>query len=195
MYMSARIRQHIFSLEEGVLFTSRDLLRYGTRCTVDQTLFRLLKRGVIVRIARGVFMRETDTGWRPGAQEVATVKARAFGKQIYLERQTGGAHDGSSNGLFSDRTFRCSGRSSSFVYGEQRIYLRAALPGESRRSPPASKSGRKPPASFKPDYLACLAWIGRLPYVLEDIDACYGREPSVCGNTMRTIELSSCWLT
>src|SRR5438309_1180711 len=40
------------------LFTTRQLLLYGTRAAIDQALSRLVKAMHIARVARGVFIRE-----------------------------------------------------------------------------------------------------------------------------------------
>lgn len=113
MTMSMRIRNAIFSMPEGRLFTSNALLSCGSRTAVDQNLHRLAKQGIIIRVARGVFMRETADRRRPSAQEVAIAKASAFGKQIAVSQANG--KDSNST------TFLCSGGSSSFQFGNMRI--------------------------------------------------------------------------
>ncbi len=129
MVMAADIRHHIFSLPEGLMFSSRDLLLYATRATVDQTLHRLMEKGVIVRVARGVYMRETENGWRPTIDELARFKAKAFSKEIYIAAAADHDKSTSSDGDQVKTTFYCSGGSSSFMYGDNRIYLKGTRPG------------------------------------------------------------------
>ncbi|MBX9689558.1 MAG: hypothetical protein K2X27_22805 [Candidatus Obscuribacterales bacterium] len=138
MGMASNIRHHIFSLPEGKLFSSRDLLHLGTRCTVDQAIHRMLKFRLIVRICRGVFMRETENGWRPTLKEVAIAKARAFGKELYLVD-----YSNTASSETDESTFYCSGRSSSFTYADKRIYLKAKAPKFFQKDSqiPSSKSG------------------------------------------------------
>lgn len=51
------IRQRIEEMAAGEPFTPAALLACGTRASVDQTLSRLVKAGVIDRVTRGVFVR------------------------------------------------------------------------------------------------------------------------------------------
>jgi hypothetical protein len=51
------VRRHINQLSAHELFTTGDFLNYGSRCSVDQILSRLVREGVIFRISPGVFAR------------------------------------------------------------------------------------------------------------------------------------------
>ena len=51
------IRQHIKAIPVGEPFTPMDFLECGTRASVDQTLSRLVKAGLIERVTRGIFVR------------------------------------------------------------------------------------------------------------------------------------------
>src|SRR5215472_17318307 len=77
------IRVHITRLQQNAIFTTRDFLCYGTRSAVDTALHRLIKKAMILRIARGVFIKWTMEAFRgdnlPNAREVARTKALAFG--------------------------------------------------------------------------------------------------------------------
>ena len=75
------IKQHIRKLPATRLFTTRELLQYGKRGAVDQVLFRLVRQKLIVRVARGVFVRKSK--YKPTLKQIAAVKAAAFGKKIY----------------------------------------------------------------------------------------------------------------
>lgn len=122
MTMAADIRAHIFRAQEGQLFSSRDFLKYGSRTSVDQTLYRLVRLGVIVRIAQGVYMRETADSWRPSIEELARFKAKILGKELI---STSNSAFGSSDDR-AESTFICSGISdSSFKYGKHKIKLKA----------------------------------------------------------------------
>jgi len=76
------IRRHISRLKEGQIFTTRDCLIYGKRSNVDNALFRCVRGGVIIRIARGVFVRRTSNFTPPSPLEIAIIKARSFGKEL-----------------------------------------------------------------------------------------------------------------
>src|ERR1700676_527210 len=55
------IRNRISEIGVGEPFTSTQLKALGTRASVDQTLSRLVKRGEITRISRGVFVRSKQS--------------------------------------------------------------------------------------------------------------------------------------
>jgi hypothetical protein len=107
------IRRHINNLLDGKPFSIRDFLIYGPRNTVDQVFHRLLKEGRIVRVARGVYVK--DTVHLPSILEIVRVKVAAFGRSI--------ATHGSQAGIVLTKrsgqklVFACSGASSSFRVG------------------------------------------------------------------------------
>jgi hypothetical protein len=82
MWTATFIRRHIFSLPEGVPFTTRDCLIYGLRAAVDQTLYRLVKDGIIRRLARGLFVRDPNNKKRFSNFRIASLKANAFGHTL-----------------------------------------------------------------------------------------------------------------
>lgn len=82
MYTTTRIRQYIFTLPPRRMFTTRDVLHCGKRSAVDQCLHMLIKNGMIIRLARGVFMRPVADSDLPSRAQIAVVKARAFGRRI-----------------------------------------------------------------------------------------------------------------
>ena len=77
---ATRILEHIYELDFSAIFTTRDVLQYGTRTAVDQCLSRLVRSHFIVRLARGVFTR--DPNIKVTIEEIATIKAVAFGRKI-----------------------------------------------------------------------------------------------------------------
>lgn len=52
-----QIRLRIENTKPGEPFTSAEFLDCGTRASIDQTLSRLIKSGVIERVARGIFVK------------------------------------------------------------------------------------------------------------------------------------------
>jgi hypothetical protein len=76
------IRRFIFALPSGKLFTTRDCLGFGLRSAVDTALHRLVYLGIIIRLARGVFVRAENNLRKISAREVVEEKAKAFGKEI-----------------------------------------------------------------------------------------------------------------
>jgi hypothetical protein len=130
------IREAITALPENALISSRDLVKYGLRNTVDQAIYRLIKTNFITRVARGVFIK-SGAAW-PSAFAVALCKAKAFGKNLVTHGQTIAQElkllpeqedcrpPSAENEVESQLIFQIRGRSSSFVFAKRKIYLRGA---------------------------------------------------------------------
>ena len=129
------IRSHINRLREDVIFTTRDFLCYGTRSAVDTALHRLIKKDMIIRVCRGVFIKWTVKAFRgdlPTAQEVAQTKARAFGKEILVHKKDAAAQLGLIESGNDSPTFATFGRTTSFQFSDQRIKLAHISPKDAK---------------------------------------------------------------
>ena len=118
------VRRHIFRLPLQKLFTTREFLLYGPRATIDQSLSRLVKKEVIVRVARGILVRYGSNLSKITPFDMAKAKAESFGKQI---ARWGGdiAHElGLIEKQSKEHIFCVNGSSSSFKFGEMTIHLR-----------------------------------------------------------------------
>lgn len=82
------IRQTIEDGPHGAVFSSADFLSAGTRAAVDQSLYRLMKAGAIVRVARG-FYAAAGHGVEP--QSVAAAMAHKTGERVGLVEDSEGA--------------------------------------------------------------------------------------------------------
>ncbi len=111
MYTSSQIRRHIFRLHDNAIFSTREFLNFGKRAAVDKCLSRLVKRGEIIRLARGLFKR-FDGNTLPLTRIVADCKAKAFGKQIVTH-----ALDAATI------IYSINGHSSKFRYGQKIIHM------------------------------------------------------------------------
>jgi hypothetical protein len=125
---TALVRRHVSSVPFGQMFFTRDCLNYGRRSAVDQALYRLVKREVITRLARGIFVRLTVGTKLPTLAEIAEGKAKAFGRRL---------HNGAYKivrklvGLSVDdepHIFATDGATSSFEARGERIYLNSYAP-------------------------------------------------------------------
>lgn len=80
------MRRHVNQLKSGEIFATRDMLGYGGRSAVDQNLRRFVAKGMIERLANGLFMKLSANPLEqvsyPSLMEIAVAKAKAFGKQI-----------------------------------------------------------------------------------------------------------------
>jgi hypothetical protein len=129
------IRAHLTRIPRGVPFTTRDCLCYGKRSAVDTALHRLVKKDIIIRLARGVYIRwslEVARGAWPAALEVAQIKARGFGKELFMHKQDAAAKFGLIESGNETPTFGTFGRSTSFKFGQERIRLVHAIPKDAK---------------------------------------------------------------
>lgn len=63
--LSSRILQLADESAEGTLLCANALLHLGTRAAVDQALSRLTRRGELMRICQGVYVRPVQTRFGP----------------------------------------------------------------------------------------------------------------------------------
>jgi hypothetical protein len=86
MNTSEIIQQTIADQSQGPVFSSADFLSAGKRAAVDQALFRLIKAGAIVRVARGLY---AAAGQQVDAQTVARALAHKTGERVGLAPSEG----------------------------------------------------------------------------------------------------------
>lgn len=83
VYCRTLIRKHLSLLKPGEIFTTRDLLSYGRRNTVDKATHEFVKAGYLTRLAFGVFVVTHTSRSAYTVAEIVTRKAIAFGKAVY----------------------------------------------------------------------------------------------------------------
>lgn len=79
----SKARRYIQSLPKNQMFSTRELLNFGRRGTIDQLLSRMVKEGYIVRLARGIFMLIIKDIVIPTIREISDFKAKAFRKATF----------------------------------------------------------------------------------------------------------------
>jgi hypothetical protein len=115
------IRRHINNLVGDKPFSIRDFLIYGPRNIVDQVFHRLIVEGCIVRVARGVYIK--DASPLPSPLEVIQVKAAAFGRTIALHGSQACAQLINKPERISKFVFATNGATSSFRVGRLVVRL------------------------------------------------------------------------
>lgn len=129
MSTSQTVRQSIETQPPGAVFSSADFLSAGTRAAVDQALFRLMKDGTIVRVARGLY---AAAGQRVDAQTVASALARKTGEFVGITArsvESGEVLVVPTLGL--SRTFKAAGHTVKFQRMSQRkVQLAASAKGK-----------------------------------------------------------------
>ncbi len=129
MSCRAAIMKHVRSLPPGTLFTTRDLLSKAyLRNTYDKTLARLVKSGELVRKVRGMFVDADTEKPEYSVAEIATLKARSFGKEIRLHTADAADEVGLPVEKNEPATYIVNGSTSKFllVPSGQPIYFKTA---------------------------------------------------------------------
>ncbi len=124
MPTSSFIKRYIYRLPLDKIFSTREFLLYGSRTAVDQTLSKLVKKGMIIRLARGLFVKEGSNIEKITICDVAKAKAESFGKQIAIW----GGHLAVRLRLISqaheEQIYSVNGSSSSFRFGDVTVHFR-----------------------------------------------------------------------
>lgn len=81
------IRRHLGRIAYGKPFSVGAFLRYGSTAAVYQTFSRLVKRGVIARVAKGVYVRPKTNPYvgkvLPSVESVLRVKAKGETLEVH----------------------------------------------------------------------------------------------------------------
>jgi hypothetical protein len=89
MTIHEAVRHAFANKPQGAVFSSTDFLSLGSRAAVDQALCRLMKAGLIVRVARGLY---AAAGHTVQLQAVASAVARKTGERVGLTPTSGPGH-------------------------------------------------------------------------------------------------------
>jgi hypothetical protein len=123
--VARKVRDKIVEFGTNVLFTSKHLPGCGKRNAVDIEVYRLVKAGMILRVAAGVFMRIVAGIELPSRLKTACVKADRFSRRLYEAEQT--PPDKNSQ---TSNTFHTDGSSTSMLTINGRIFLKHRAPAK-----------------------------------------------------------------
>jgi len=132
------IMNQVAKAPEGVPVAAKELLHLGTRVSVDQTLSRLARRGNLIRVGRGLYVRPIEG--RFGVRPPETIKVvQALVEQRGESIVPHGAASANELGLTTQvpvrEVYLTSGPSRKLMLGKQVVELRhapawqLALPG------------------------------------------------------------------
>lgn len=77
--LAETILERTSGLSEGTPICAKELLHLGSRAAVDQALARLVKRGRLMRVGRGVYVRPVEGRFGKRAPSASTVVAQVAG--------------------------------------------------------------------------------------------------------------------
>lgn len=128
MTTAARILRFVDEHPNDELITRRMLVPFGPDGAVDNVIFRLIHiSGRLVRVGQGVY-RKRERAAPVSTLEVATVKARAFGRDLIRSAQQAAFDLGLCENPGGSMVFQTNGRSSSFKVGDEEVMLRGTSP-------------------------------------------------------------------
>jgi len=128
MKAATLIAQKIENIPEGEPFTSSQFLGLGARASVDQALSRLVKKGLIARVTRGIFVRPEMSKYvgkaMPGLNKVVEAYARAKGLTIQVQGAEAVRRFGLSTQMPVQPIYYTSGPSKQFKLGALNVRLK-----------------------------------------------------------------------
>jgi hypothetical protein len=139
--VASQIRQRILDTEPGSLFLVRDFLDLGSRGTVDVSLQRLTREGLIERVQHGIYQlpRRSALLGKPApaaAADVAAAMARRTGRKIMPTQAAYANALGLTTQVPAKTVYRTNGgKVRRVMVGNQQIELRPAAPSQFSESP------------------------------------------------------------
>lgn len=125
--ISQAIKAYAEALPEGATLSARELLHLGERAAVDQALSRLVKRGELMRVRRGLFALPVKTRFGKRAPSVGAVVeniARTTGERVSISGASAANILGLSTQNPARQIFWTSGPSRRLKLGAQEVELR-----------------------------------------------------------------------
>lgn len=122
------IHERFKATAPGELFISSDFLELGTRAAVDQSLSRLVKARVIVRVTRGVYVLPIISKYvgsvTPAPIKIAEAVARSTGAKISMNGAEAARYFELSTQMSTQSLFLTTGPTREIVVGKSRIFMR-----------------------------------------------------------------------
>jgi len=127
--MAKKIAAHVAQSPEGMPISAKGLLALGNRAAVDQALSRLARRGTLIRIRRGIYVRPIATRFGRRAPSIGRLIER-FARERGVTIARHGSAAANELGLTTQVPVRSvyltSGRSGRLKLGAQTIELQHA---------------------------------------------------------------------
>jgi hypothetical protein len=162
--LAESILEETATLAEGTPITAKMLLRLGGRAALDQALSRLVRRGKLLRVGRGVYVAPVSGrfGTRaPSAQKVVEELSLRRGETIAPSGASAANALGLTTQVPTRMVYLTSGRSRKITLGKQIVHLQHA--------PAWQLTLAREPAG---EIIRALAWAGpkRVNQALKEIE-------------------------
>ena len=125
--LTGKVLKYISELPKGTPAGAKELLHLGSRDAVDQTLSRLVQRGELMRVGRGLYLRPLKSRFGvhpPEASKVVDALAAQRGERIAPHGAMAANQLGLTTQVPVREVYLTSGRSRSLKLGAQVIELR-----------------------------------------------------------------------
>ena len=130
--ITTQILTRIRAAGRGSVFTPKQFLDIGSRAAVDQTLSRLVRRGVLQRIGRGLYHYPKRSPRLGDLAPAPDAVARAYARKTGSTLQVSGAQAANALGLSTQVPARATvvtdGATRQLRVGSQVVFLRRAAP-------------------------------------------------------------------
>ncbi|HEX5262610.1 MAG TPA: DUF6088 family protein [Phenylobacterium sp.] len=129
--LSKRILAVAEGLPEGATLSAKALLHLGQRAAVDQALARLTRRGRLLRVTRGLYVRPVETRFgarAPSVEAVVKSLGRALGETVVSHGSAAANRLGLTTQVPVRPVYLTSGPSRRLQLGRQTVELRHARP-------------------------------------------------------------------
>ncbi len=139
---AASIKKFAAGLPEGVTISAKELLHLGERAAVDQALSRLVRRGELLRVKRGLFALPVKTRFgerAPSAEAIVKNIAKSTGEMISASGASAANMLGLSTQNPTRQIYWTSGPSRRLKLGAQDVELQHAPSWQLRA--PHSRAG------------------------------------------------------
>mgnify|MGYP001202509585 CR=1 FL=1 len=127
-----QILARIHASGRGSVLTPKQFLDLGSRAAVDQTLSRLVRRGVLQRIGRGLYHYPKRSPRFGDLAPAPVAVARAYARKTGSTLQVSGAQAANALGLSTQvparTTFVTDGATRQLRFGNQVVFLRRVAP-------------------------------------------------------------------
>jgi len=152
-FLASRIMEHASKQPEGTLLCAKALLHFGSRAGLDQALSRLTRKGKLMRVSRGLYVRpiETRYGLRaPAVGKVVEEIAKLRGESV--------AHHGSAEANALGLTTQVPVRPVFLTSGSNRQLRLGKLIAELKHAPSWQLVNADRPSG---QAIRALEWLGR----------------------------------
>ena len=140
---SEAIKAYAESLPEGTTLSAKELLHLGERAAIDQALSRMVKRGELMRVKRGVFVQPIKTRFgkrAPSVEAVVENLAKSTGERVSVSGASAANMLGLSTQNPARQVYWTSGPSRCLKFGAQDVEMQH-VPSWQLRAPD-SKAGQ-----------------------------------------------------